>query len=295
MTSNEAPSHQVTTQPTQAPPATQHSAPAAQTTSTTQATQATQPSLPLPFENSGRPFSGFAPIERLQINHLPDDELLYYANLPVDNVIVVDTETTGLEPSDEVISYGICTAQGDEIANQLVRPTRHTAWPEAEKINHISWDDVKAQPHLTELEPSLSALWANSALLVGYNIGFDQRLLHQSGVNLSGIEAFDLMEAFARLHCQWNRHRQAYRWLRLTDVATIYDYQYEAHDSLNDARATAFCYLAFREECRKIATSRNLEQAAASTPLATGSASLAAASTHSTTASTPLTGEMREL
>lgn len=258
-------------------------------------TASSQLAHPLPFENSGRPFSGFAPIERLQINHLPDDELLYYANLPVDNVIVVDTETTGLEPSDEVISYGICTAQGDEIANQLVRPTRHTAWPEAEKINHISWDDVKAQPHLTELEPSLSALWANSALLVGYNIGFDQRLLHQSGVNLSGIEAFDLMEAFARLHCQYNRHRQAYRWLRLTDVATIYDYQYEAHDSLNDARATAFCYLAFREECRKIATSRNLEQAAASTPLATGSASLAAASTHSTTASTPLTGEMREL
>lgn len=295
MISNEAPSHQAITQPTQAPPATQHSAPAAQTTSTTQATQATQPSLPLPFENSGRPFSGFAPIERLQINHLPDDELLYYANLPVDNVIVVDTETTGLEPSDEVISYGICTAHGTEISNQLIRPTRHTAWPEAEKINHISWEDVKHQPRLSELEEQLASLWANSALLVGYNIGFDQRLLHQSGVNLPGIEAFDLMEAFARLHCQWNRHRQGYRWLRLADVAHIYGYQYEAHDSLNDARATAFCYLAFREECRKIATSRNLEQAAASTPLATGSASLAAASTHSTAASTPLTGEMREL
>lgn len=258
-------------------------------------TASSQLTHPLPFENSGRPFSGFAPIERLQINHLPDDELLYYATLPTTNVIVLDTETTGLEPSDEVISYGICTAQGDEIANQLVCPTRHTAWPEAEKINHISWDDVKHQPRLNELEEQLASLWAHSALLVGYNIGFDQRLVLQSGVNLPEIEAFDLMEAFARLHCQWNRHRQAYRWLRLTDVATIYGYHYEAHDSLNDARATAFCYLAFREECRKIATARNLEQATASTPLAAGSASLAAASTHSTTASTPLTGEMREL
>lgn len=250
---------------------------------------------PLPFENSGRPFSGFAPIERLQINHLPDDELLYYANLPVDNVLVVDTETTGLHPSDEVISYGICTASGEEIANQLVRPTHHTAWPQAEKINHISWDDVKHQPRLSELEEQLASLWADCALLVGYNIGFDQRLLQQSGANLPEIEAFDLMDAFARLHCQYNRHRQAYRWLRLTDVATIYGYHYEAHDSLNDARATAFCYLAFREECRKIATARNLEQATASTRLATGSASLAATNSNSATASTPLTGEMREL
>jgi hypothetical protein len=53
--------------------------------------------------------------------------------------VYLDLETTDLHPSeDEIVEIGILDDQGQPLLDTLVRPIRHTSWPEAEYINGIS-------------------------------------------------------------------------------------------------------------------------------------------------------------
>ncbi|ESQ14925.1 MAG: hypothetical protein N838_30690 [Thiohalocapsa sp. PB-PSB1] len=53
--------------------------------------------------------------------------------------VYLDLETTGLHPSrDEIVEIGILDDQGQPLLDTLVRPIRHTSWPEAEYNNGIS-------------------------------------------------------------------------------------------------------------------------------------------------------------
>lgn len=164
-----------------------------------------------------------------------------------DNVVVFDTETTGTEPylGDEVVSISICDAYGNDLFSSLIKPRRKKAWPEAEAINGISPDMVKDAPYLDDVADDIRRLLCTGKLVVGYNVLFDIRFLREAGVLTSYLEAFDVMTEYAEVQgTHRSRYGGGYGYSRLVDCARSYGYSFLAHDSKEDAKATAYCFRA---------------------------------------------------
>lgn len=164
-----------------------------------------------------------------------------------DNVVVFDTETTGTEPylGDEVVSISICDAYGNDLFSSLIKPRKKKAWPEAEAINGISPAMVKDAPYLDDAADDIRRLLCTGKLVVGYNVLFDIEFLREAGVVTSYLEAFDVMQEYAEVHgAQRSRYSGRYQYSRLSACALSYGYSFLAHDSKEDAKATAYCFRA---------------------------------------------------
>lgn len=48
------------------------------------------------------------------------------------------------------------------------------------------------------------------------------------------------MIMFAEIYGEWNERRGSYKWQSLTKCATYYGYEFKAHDSLEDVKATLY-------------------------------------------------------
>ena len=150
-------------------------------------------------------------------------------------IVVIDTETTGLDPSkDEVLSLSIVTANGLPVFDSLIKPQTRKRWPKAQEINGISPADVKGCKTLVEYAEALAPYFDGTYLVVGYNVKFDLKMLSASGLNVSRCQSFDVMREYQKMF--------GYR-VKLVQCATNYGYGvFSAHGSLEDARATAFCF-----------------------------------------------------
>ncbi len=171
---------------------------------------------------------------------------VFISELRERNALVLDTETTGLGPEDEVIQIAICTLEGDRLLYSNVRPRKARTWPEAEKIHGISWDDVKDAPTMEDLRGFLIDYLCDRTAAI-YNVRYDTRMIDQSVdmVNsdwnwLVNVNWFCVMEAYARYWGDWSSWHQSYKWQSLEVACRQQDVEVaDAHDALADARMTA--------------------------------------------------------
>lgn len=158
-------------------------------------------------------------------------------------VIVYDTETTGLHPDvDELLSLSILDGDGNVLFSEYFRPSRVTTWPGAERINGISPEMVKDKRPAVEYRKEIQDIFDTADVLVTYNGRFDGGFLKAIGVRIPVARKCDVMLAFARHIGEWDSRRGSYRWHKLTKCAEHFGYIYKAHDALEDARATLWCY-----------------------------------------------------
>lgn len=172
--------------------------------------------------------------------------------------IVIDTETTGLNPMrDEILQLAIIDADtGATLYNQYHKPQRVEEWAEAEAVNHITPEYVE------DCEPITSPLCAGKIReildqadeIIGYNTGFDLAMLAAAGyeVAVDMVQITDVMKMFAPLYGEWNEEKQAYKWQKLTTCASYLGYDWgdnPAHDALNDCQATRYCWKQIKIEC----------------------------------------------
>lgn len=163
-----------------------------------------------------------------------------------ENVLSIDLETTGVRPGDdEILQLAICDGNGREVVNRLYRPFRHRSWPEAERVNGISWSDVSSSETFGPAEARrVSRLLASADLIVGYNwYGFDRRFLEAVGVSVAK-PCFDVMVEYSPVPGVWDGYHGHWKWWKLVECAEHYhhDWSGHAHDALSDAVATAWCY-----------------------------------------------------
>lgn len=99
-----------------------------------------------------------------------------------EDVLILDTETTGLEQYDEVIEVGVIDTTGAERFHSLVMPKGRIN-PKAREVHGITQRFLKANDApewpavYAELMPSLKA----ASVILAWNAQFDRRLLRQSG------------------------------------------------------------------------------------------------------------------
>lgn len=172
-------------------------------------------------------------------------------------IVCFDCETTGLSPRrDEILQIAVVRGDGEVLLNRLIKPSRHTIWPDAQKVHGISPNDVARAAPISELTEEVTRLFSACDLLIGFNIAFDESFLARAGIQISCGMRFDVMKEFAPVMKKRNEWGE-YVWPSLKKCAKHYDVLYCAHDALSDAQATLQCYFKminddgsnFRSEC----------------------------------------------
>lgn len=164
-------------------------------------------------------------------------------------VLVLDTETTGLDPvQDELLQVGIINSDGEVLYNRYLKPIKNQSWPEAEAVNRISPAMVANAPTVDEERDTIAAILATADVILGYNVSFDVSFLQAAGIpvpertgNPPPCTYEDVMDRFAPIYGVWSEYHGDYRWQSLGTAAHWYGYTWpdgEAHDAIADCKAT---------------------------------------------------------
>lgn len=133
--------------------------------------------------------------------------------------IYLDTETTGVRSTAEIIEISIVDHNGESIFDSLVRP-RHPIPSDATQIHHITNAMVVDAPTWDTIWPQLEVLLAGRTIGI-FNADFDLRLLRQSHQHAGLVwpepvlDAFCIMNLYAQFYGEWDNYRQSYRWQSL--------------------------------------------------------------------------------
>jgi DNA polymerase-3 subunit epsilon len=96
-------------------------------------------------------------------------------NLISTDFVVLDTETTGLNESDEIIEITIIDQEGSVLLSQRIKPEKEIT-DKASEINGITMKDLENCPNFAEAWASIRPLIAGK-VIAAYNSGFDKRML----------------------------------------------------------------------------------------------------------------------
>lgn len=177
-------------------------------------------------------------------------ELLKAADaLPVPTIenpskgIAFDVETTGFSKhNDEILQLSILDLDGNVLFNSYVKPYWKTEWTSAMEVNGITPEMVENAPYPHEILPQIKGIVNSANVLVGYNNPFDMGFLEQWGINFEGKQVYDVMREFAPVYGVWREDKGEYKNQKLGVAAEFFGFEFKAHDSLEDTKATLHCY-----------------------------------------------------
>lgn len=166
-------------------------------------------------------------------------------------LICIDCETTGLSPDhDEILQVSIIDGEGNILLSTYVHPYWTDEWDAAQEINGITPQLVDNAPYPHELIPMVRGILNSAKEIVSYNGNFDIEFLEKWGLDFSGMLHHDVMMKFAPIYGEWSERFGDYRWQKLEICASYYNYQFNAHDSLEDAKATLYCFKKIQEQVK---------------------------------------------
>ncbi|NLJ91259.1 MAG: exonuclease [Clostridiales bacterium] len=188
-----------------------------------------------------------------------------------DEFVVVDLETTGLDPVyDYIIEIGaIRFSKGVEVERfcELVRPDEYMILDEEDLMETDDYRIIDGQPtryisnFITELTGITNKMlesargtkevltdfdaFLSDDIIVGHNVNFDVNFLYESFLQHLGKPLrnnfIDTMRISRRLLAELNHHS-------LKDLATYYKVSYGgAHRAINDCFITFKCFLGLKE------------------------------------------------
>jgi DNA polymerase-3 subunit epsilon len=147
--------------------------------------------------------------------------------------VILDTETTGLGLTDEVIQIGIIAPDESVLLDSLVRPLKRQSIPAAAAAVHgITIEQLAGAPSFPELAPRLEEI-LRERRVIAYNAEYDRRLIMQTAL-LCGVPSPRsrwecAMRAYSRFIGEWDFRKNDYRFQRLPSGD---------HSAVGDCRAT---------------------------------------------------------
>jgi len=147
--------------------------------------------------------------------------------------VILDTETTGLGPKDEIIQIAIMNPEGRALLDTLIRPSQPIS-PTASAIHGILDADLLSAPTYKEICSRIEKCLKGKTVVI-YNADYDMRLLMQthSRYNLRPIMLNRQQIQCAMLkYAAWRGELWpdgSYKWQKLPGGD---------HTALGDSRAT---------------------------------------------------------
>lgn len=150
--------------------------------------------------------------------------------------VILDTETTGLDETAEIIEIAVIkVATGEPLFESLVRPRGPMG---ATHIHGITAEDVVTAPTWPEVLFEPWELCHKASRVIVYNVEYDHRLIQQTGEKwglVPAVAAWAIdpyvpidspkaqspirwqcaMEMYARWNNDYSSHHKSYRWVRL--------------------------------------------------------------------------------
>lgn len=151
-----------------------------------------------------------------------------------DQYVILDTETTGLDSTAEIVEISVIDMKGNKLYCSLVKPSLSIP-KNVIDIHGISNDMVENAPVFKDVWNDVRNIIEGKILLI-YNEAFDTRMINQSLniYNITGIE-FDticIMELF-------KDYINSSRWVSLSNALYHMDIKHDNfHNSLDDCFAT---------------------------------------------------------
>ena len=128
-------------------------------------------------------------------------QIIDYARKKIESdPVYLDTETTGLESSDEIIEIAIVDSSGKVLLESFVRPQKSIP-ASATAINNITNNMVANSPSWSEIWPVVRNHLLDHPIGM-YNAEFDVRMILQSMKinhlpNITRLNAFDVMKIYS--------------------------------------------------------------------------------------------------
>jgi DNA polymerase-3 subunit epsilon len=92
--------------------------------------------------------------------------------------VILDTETTGMSPTDEIVQIAILSHEGAVLLDTLVHPSQPIP-PSATSVHGISDNEVEDAPTFKEIFEKIRDIIRAKSVII-YNAVFDLRLIHQT-------------------------------------------------------------------------------------------------------------------
>ncbi len=173
-------------------------------------------------------------------------------------LIFLDTETTGLEISDKILSIAVVAIDDQEITikSDLVNEGKKIP-PKASSINHITNEMIKSKPTLENCE-TFKFLELNNiydTTIVSHNVNFDLQMLNQNCVFSWQGKIVDTLRCSKHLMPECEEFSLQYLRYELK----LYKKEGKdivAHDALSDAKVTKLLY----EELLELVPQERLEE-----------------------------------
>jgi len=135
--------------------------------------------------------------------------------------VYLDTETTGLNPTDQIVEISFVDHDGSVLYESLVKPTMPIPL-DATRVHGISAATVKDAPTWPEIWPQVEAILSTRRVAI-YNADYDLRLLqqtqraHQLDWQIA-VSNFCIMKLYAQFRGEWDSRRGSYRWHKLDEA-----------------------------------------------------------------------------
>jgi DNA polymerase-3 subunit epsilon len=165
--------------------------------------------------------------------------------------VIVDVETTGLRPDDEIIAVAIIDAMdGEPLLNTLVCPRDPKKLYRKQKDGLCAADVTGIRPEQLMEAPTFKEVWPEirnylyNEQWAAYNAGFDMGSLDRECSNaglplLTNRGVFDAAVIAAEYLGNWNAKRQWFEMLKLGEAATQLGVMVEvSHQAGADAKTT---------------------------------------------------------
>lgn len=172
------------------------------------------------------------------------------------DLVVLDTETTGLDESAEIIEVGLIDKHGEVLVNELVIPTRPV--PEfITKLTGIDRQDIVTVGNHWKAVAILMTKYKESTFAI-FNAVFDIRMIEQttqvqSWLSLSpelfpdlafiksnSVDVMELANRHFYKHLEWDEEQSKFKRLSLAKCCELagIDHTNGAHRAVNDCQAT---------------------------------------------------------
>ncbi|UMD80992.1 3'-5' exonuclease (plasmid) [Klebsiella pneumoniae] len=176
-------------------------------------------------------------------------------------IVFLDTETSGLGSSAEIVEIGIVGLSGHGVESvlldTLVKPVSDIP-EEATRIHGITNEMVSGAPVFAELYPLLVEQLSGKSVYI-YNKAYDTQIIDnaciRAGLPLIEFDSYCLMLPFSELYGDWNDYKKSYRWQKLTTAFSMCDDIHQddrvliqAHRAVGDSIMSKYVYKLLKQK-----------------------------------------------